>query len=83
MPSHAQHTPPFVSVNPDEFITFCDGLEAAGMVEYAQRGRAVARELAAARQDLASTVAALDAMRADRDRWRDDRWRETHGQAFP
>ena len=29
----------------EDFIEFCDGLEAAGQAEYARRGRVVAREL--------------------------------------
>jgi hypothetical protein len=41
----SQSTRPAVTVNPQEFIAFCDGLEEAGLVEYARRGRALARDL--------------------------------------
>ena len=70
-------------VNPEQFIAFCDGLEAAGMEEYARRGRMVARELAESRRRVETLAAALGRMREERDRWRDGRWREAHGQPWP
>ena len=72
-----------LQVNPEAFIAFCDGLEAAGMVEYARRGRTLARELAASRERVAFLEQYVETLRADRDRWRDNRWREEHGQPWP
>lgn len=66
-----------------EFIIFCDGLEQGGMVAYAQRGRNIARELLATLAALSATTGALVAVTEDRDRFRDDRWRERHGTNFP
>lgn len=74
------------AVNPSDvegFLAFCDGLEQAGLVEYARRGRVIARELAESRRRVAFLETYLATLRADRDRWRDGRWREAHGQAWP
>lgn len=84
MPSNAHSvSDPSLQVNPEAFIAFCDGLEAAGMVEYARRGRVLARELQVSLRRIEGLEATVVALTADRDRWRDDRWREAHGQPWP
>lgn len=72
-----------LQVNPEAFIAFCDGLEAAGLEEYARRGRVIARELAASQERVAYLQGYVETLRADRDRWRDQRWREAHEQPWP
>lgn len=64
-------------------VVFADGLEDAGFVELARRARVVAAETLWLADELAGARAALAGMEADRDRWRDQRWRETHGEAWP
>jgi hypothetical protein len=65
------------------FVVFCDGLEEAGMRFYARRGRTLARDVLELHTQLAAARTSLEAMTADRDRWREDRWREVHGQGWP
>lgn len=54
-----------------DFVSFCDGCEEGGLVDYARRGRVVADELRRA-------LDALDAERSHRVSVQDerDRWRE-------
>ena len=47
----------------EDFIEFCDGLEAAGQAEYARRGRVVARELIEAIGQLEAARSAIAALR--------------------
>ena len=51
-----------------DFITFCDGLEEAGLVDYARRGRTIARELSEALDALAVERSARRAIQGQRDR---------------
>jgi len=64
-------------------VEFADGIEAAGQVATARRCRAVAADLLEALDELCAARDALAAMTADRDRWRENRWREAHGEAWP
>lgn len=53
------------------------------MLVYAQRARDVARDTLELDRQLTSTRRALNAVEADRDRWRDQRWREAHAEPWP
>jgi hypothetical protein len=50
------------------FIAFCDGFEEAGFVDYARRGRAIARDLELTLRELADERSARIAMQEARDR---------------
>jgi len=64
-------------------IAFADGVEQAGWIDYARRARDVARDVLELAERLDATSDSLRAVTADRDRWRDGRWRETHGALWP
>lgn len=64
-------------------VEFADGLDDAGQVETARRARVTARDLLETLDTLDAVRGQLDAMRRDRDRWREDRWREAHAEAWP
>lgn len=64
-------------------IDFAAGAEEAGLVDYARRARRVAWTLLWALDELAAERSARRAVEGDRDRCRDQRWREEHGEAWP
>ena len=66
-----------------ELLVFADGIEDAGHPELARRSRVVARDTIWLVEQLEAERAARIRMTEDRDRWRDNRWRAEHGQAFP
>jgi hypothetical protein len=66
-----------------ELLLFAGGFEEAGFPELARRASVVAGDCLEALAELEATRSAFAAVTADRDRWRDDRWRETHGEAWP
>lgn len=64
-------------------ILFADGMEEAGYSEYARRARVVAHATLELTDQLHAERAARRAVEDDRDRWRDQRWRETHREPWP
>jgi hypothetical protein len=66
-----------------ELIVFADGAEEAGLITYAQRARAVAREAIWLADALENAERSLGTMTEERDKWRDERWREQWGMAWP
>lgn len=57
--------------NARDFITFADGLEEAGMVVYAQRGRVVATDLLRYTSELRAERSARVSIQKERDRFRE------------
>ena len=53
------------------FVDFCDGIEAAGLPEYARRGRLLARQLIESEEALAAERSARKAMQAEAERLRE------------
>lgn len=64
-------------------VEFAAGLEDAGHAETARRVRVAGRDVLELVEQLAAVRSSLVAMTADRDRWRDNRWREAHGERWP
>jgi hypothetical protein len=67
----------------EEHGVFCNGLIEAGLAVIGHKGRYVARLLGEMSERVEAAENALTEMTADRDRWRDNRWREVHGEAWP
>lgn len=61
-------TPAGLNGDPQEFIVFCNGLEAGGRVDLARRGRAVARGYIDALQQLESERCARITMQQNYER---------------
>lgn len=66
-----------------DLIEFAAGLDAGGMRDYARRARVTAQDLLEALQEIEAARTSIASLREDRDRWRDDRWREAHGEGWP
>jgi hypothetical protein len=66
-----------------DLIEFTAALVDVGLHDLARRSRVVARDLLEVLAELNGARGALAATTADRDRWRDQRWRETHGEPWP
>ena len=67
-----------------ELIVFCDGFDEGGLYPgFTRRAREVAYDLRDALDQLDATCTALAAITTDRDRWRENQWREAHGEAWP
>jgi hypothetical protein len=56
-----------VTEDVDQFVAFCDGVEEAGLVEYARRGRSIAHDLERALRELADERSARRALHEARD----------------
>lgn len=66
-----------------DLIVFAAALDDVGLPDLARRSRVVAGDLLVALHELEWEREALGRMEADRDRWRDNRWREVHREAWP
>lgn len=73
----------FARTEAQTLLTETELFDELGVGRLAARARCVARDLLDALDALEASRNYTRAVSAERDRWRDDRWREAHGEAWP